>query len=153
MLTETEIFSQLRGQLSEAAEACDHVAARPESGIHFIRLRRALKLAEGCCRQAAMWRGDARWLEPGVKLEQAHQIARDWLHRPTLESKRLFVALAAALRQMTLHLAMLETAKTGRSGSILPKARHLGRKTGAPVQVPAGFHASSGGVLLPAAGA
>src|SRR4051812_6877983 len=100
--TEPEIFSQLRNQLQEPPEACDHVAAGPESGIHFMRLRRALKLAEGCCRQAGHWREDARWFNPGVKLEQVHQKAREWLHRPSVQSKKLFVMLAATLRQMAL---------------------------------------------------
>lgn len=151
MLTEREIFDQLRNQLQVAGEACDHIAQRPESGVHFSRLRRALKLAEGCCRQAAYWRSDARWLGPGIKLEQAHQKARRWLHKPSVESKKLFVLLGAAVRKMALDLAILETAATGRTGTILPKPLPYTRENRA-IQIPAAYHlprVSAGGVILP----
>lgn len=150
VLTEREIFDQLRNQLKVAAEACDHIAGRPESGIHFMRLRSALKLAEGCCRQAAYWRSDTRWLQPGIKLEQAHQRARAWLHRPTIEAKKLFVMLAAAVRRMALDLAILETAATGRTGTILPKPKRYDRENRA-IQIPAAYHLprmSAGGIII-----
>ncbi len=119
-LTETEIKDCLKSNLKLAADQCDLIAAHPQSGPQFDRMRKALRLVEGACRQMAYWRQDARWLIPGRKMEDAHQIARKWLHRPTISSKKLFIGLAAALRKMLADIDRLETARTGRAGMILP---------------------------------
>lgn len=119
MLHEAEILDVLMQNLRSAKSDCEIIARQPRSGLAFIRLRRSLKLAEGACRQAAQWREDARWLKPGLYLEQAHQIARGWLHRPTVQSKKLFTGLAAALGQMLFDLKRLEKMRSGQVGSIL----------------------------------
>lgn len=136
MLTEREIFDRLKGCVRAAISDCEKVATRPESGAAYISLRANLKLAEGCCRQAAHWREDTRWLEPGRKMEQAHQIARAWLHRPTVQSKKLFTGLAAALRKILGDLERVETMATGRVGAILPIYGRSDRRPGL-IQVPA----------------
>lgn len=120
MLTEREIFDQMKTQLSSAANDCDLIAKHPESGEAFMRMRASLKLVEGCCRQAAHWREDTRWLVPGRLMEEAHQKARFWLHRPSIEAKKLFKGLASALRKMNNDIRRLEVMKTGRTGTILP---------------------------------
>lgn len=135
VLTEVEIFACMRENLKGAADDCDMIARFPQSGIAFDRMRGRLKLVEGACRQAAHWRQDARWLQPGLKMEQAHQIARTWLHRPSVQSKKLFKGLAAALRKMLADLERLETAPTHRVGMILPKPQPGPLRQGRPVQV------------------
>lgn len=119
VLQEREIFIKMQDELRNAADACDQIATRPLSGDNFIRLRKALKLVEGCCRQAAAYRMDTRWNEPGFKMNQAAKMARKWLHYPSVESKKLFYGLAAALRQVRLDIMILETAKTGKTGDIV----------------------------------
>lgn len=148
MLTEREIFDCMRQNLRQAAAECDFIARQPTSGAPFTRLRECLKLAEGCCRQAGHWRQDGRWFQPGIQLEHIHQVARSWLHRPTVESKKLFTMLAEVLRKWDADLHRLQTRPTLRSGEILPKPQRVLRAN-RPVQVPAGFGATAGGILVP----
>ncbi len=118
-LTEKEIFDQMKSQLRSAIADCELIAKYPRSGAPFISLRKSLKLVEGCCRQAAHWREDARWLGVGLQFEKAHQIARSWLHCPSIKTKKMFTLLAAALRSNLVQLQRLETAATGHVGAIL----------------------------------
>ena len=107
-------------------------------------MRKRLKLCEGACRQAAFWREDSRWLKVGLKMEQAHQIARTWLHRPTVKSKKLFTSLAAALRKVERDVERLERGRTGIMGMILPTPEAPPLRQGRPVQV-----ITPRGILLP----
>lgn len=118
-LTEREIFDQMRSSLSSAAADCDEIA---NGAALFGRMRQSLKLAEGSCRQMAEMRGDARWLTPRIYLEKAHQIARAWLHRPSVQGKKLFTGLGAALRTMLADIDKLQNQRVGRTGLILPNA-------------------------------
>ena len=120
ILTEREIFDRLQQSLKRAISLCTDLATQPKSGANFHALRAELKLIEGSCRQAAVWREDTRWLQPALKAEQAHQIARIWLDRPTVSSKKLFAKLGDVLRQWVKDLEALKTGKTGRRGIILP---------------------------------
>lgn len=119
LLTEQEIFDCLGENLLRAADRAKQLATSPRSGPLFVELRNCLKLAEGACRQAAHWRADARWAKPAVYLQQAHQMARGWLHRPSVQSKLMFVHLAKALVQMAKDLDRLELMATGKLGTIL----------------------------------
>lgn len=119
LLYEREIFDVMKQNLRSAAADCDMIARFPQSGVAFTRMRRSLKLVEGACRQAAQWREDARWLPAGIKMEEAHQIARVWLHRPSAHSKKMFTGLGQVLRQFLREIERLETMKTGKTGSIL----------------------------------
>ncbi len=119
LLTETEIFDCLRDNLKKGEDRCKLLATRPLSGLAFKELRECLHLAEGACRQAAHWRGDVRWAKIAVFLEQAHQMARGWLHRPSTSAKKLFHYLGAALHQMAYDLDRLETLAVGINGVIL----------------------------------
>ena len=143
-LSEIEIFSCLRENLRGAADDCDIIAKQPRSGEMFDRMRKRLKLAEGACRQAAYWREDSRWLQVGLKMEKAHQIARTWLHRPSVKSKKLFIGLAAALRKVEKDIQRLETQRTGIMGMILPEVERAPLRQGRPVQV-----ITPGGLVLP----
>lgn len=122
MLTEREIFDRLTQSLKRAISLCNDIARQPKSGPQFIALRAELKLVEGACRQAAVWREDTRWLAVGIKAEQAHQYARIWLDRPTVQSKKLFTLLAAVLRRWFVELSAVRDSKVGRSGIILPES-------------------------------
>ena len=137
-LTENEIFSCLKTNLRSAATDCDIIAKQPVSGVHFDRMRKSLKLVEGACRQAAMWREDARWLQPGLYAEEAHQRARLWLHRPSVSSKKLFTKLGEALRKMLADIEKMEKAATGRSGLILPASMTMRAplRENTPISVP-----------------
>jgi hypothetical protein len=119
LLTEQEIFDCLGENLLKASDRARLIARYPASGRNFMELRTSLKLAEGACRQAGHWRGDARWVKVAVFLEQAHQLARGWLHRPSVSTKKLFVYLADALLRMARDLDELETKATGQHGTIL----------------------------------
>jgi hypothetical protein len=140
MLTEVEIFDCMKSNLSRAAVYADHISRYPASGHSFIKMRAALKRVEGACRQAAYWRQDARWLRPGLMCEKAHQIARTWLHRPSVQSKKLFTGLAAALRKMAVDIERLQTARTGQLGMILPKEQKPPTTSASvPVKRPSGL--------------
>lgn len=144
MLTEREIFDQMKNQLRSAIADCKLIAETPVSGVHFIRLRKSLKLIEGCCRQAAHWREDSRWLGPAMHMERAHQIAREWLNRPSVKAKKLFTSLGAALSQILKDLERLETRPSGRIGSIIDP-----RIGGSPLnKLP--FRRMPSGLILPA---
>ncbi len=119
MLTETEIFDCLRDNLRKAEDRCKLLATHPQSGRAFTELRECLKLAEGACRQAAHWRGDERWAKIAVFVEQAHQMARGWLHRPTSSAKKLFHYLGAATHQMAYDLDRLQQMATGINGVVV----------------------------------
>lgn len=150
-LTEQEIFDCLKSNLRSAASDCDLIARQPVSGLYFDRMRKSLKLVEGACRQAAYWRQDARWLPLGIKMEEAHQRARIWLHRPTVQSKKLFTKLGDVLRQLLRDVEGLEFLATGRVGAILPKPAAHPLRQGRPVQValPEAARVTAGGIIIP----
>lgn len=138
MLYEAEIVDVLKQNLLSAAADCDSIAQKPLSGEAFTRMRASLRLCEGACRQMAYWRGDDRWLTPGRYMESIHQKARGWLHRPTVESKKLFTTLAASLRDTHKVLLALLNNKTGRVGTISTPPLYLPR-AGGFIQVPAAY--------------
>ena len=148
-LTETEIFDCLKSNLRSAAADCDLIARQPVSGPIFDRMRKSLKLVEGACRQAAYWREDARWLPLGIKMEEAHQRARTWLHRPSVSSKKLFTKLGDVLRQLLRDIERLEFMATGRVGAILPKPQPGPHRDTRPVAVMLPERRSAGGIILP----
>jgi hypothetical protein len=148
-LTEIEIWDCLKENLAGAADDCEIIARQPSSGPEFVRMRQRLKLCEGACRQLSVWRQDTRWLPLGLKMEQAHQKAREWLHRPSVKSKKLFALLASALRKLARDTEILHKKATGRVGMILPKVQREIRTAGRPMQVPANFQTTTGGILLP----
>jgi hypothetical protein len=78
-LTETEIFDQMETSFRLAIEAAEHLATLPLKGLNYDKLRRNLRLIEGCCKQANTWREDARSLVFINLTSKCHQRAGDWL--------------------------------------------------------------------------
>ena len=131
-LTELEIFDCLSANFKLAAEHCDDLAKLPRKGPTYRKLREELKLLEGASRQAAHWRGDARWLQIGLYMEEVHKRAGAWLRGYKLPNGQrvthregtlhpLFTKLAENMREGRRAAERLRTARTGRIGLILPK--------------------------------
>lgn len=141
-LTEIEIFDVMLENLRLAAEASDELAIIDMKGAAYNRLREALALVEGACRQASAWREDTRWLTMGQLAAQCHQKAGGWLRghkdavtliRTPLAAKqknKMFVLLAQNLRFFLKGVENLKDNKTGRVGMILPEVPNLGRPQG-----------------------
>lgn len=119
MLTEPEIFDRMRTSLREAIEACDVLVGIPAQGPTYVKLRENLKLVEGCCRQAAHWREDSRWLQYGLMMEDAHQRSLNWLRYRN--PRWLFGKLGEALRGLMKQLDDLKDKAPPKLGTILPE--------------------------------
>jgi hypothetical protein len=161
-LTEPEIFSCLSANFKLAAEHCEDLSKLPRKGPTYLKLRAELKLLEGACRQAAYWRQDARWLRIGLYMEEVHKRAGEWLRGYKLPSGQrvthregtihpLFMKLAENLRAGQQQAERLRERKTGRSGTILPKAMPAPHRDTRPVQVlmPDGFQKRRSGLIVP----
>lgn len=137
MLTETEIFDYMQENFRLAAENARRLGSG-ERGPLYVHLRNNLRRVEGCCRQAAFWRGDARWLVIGAIAARAAAEAGDWVRaRQWLR----FGKLAALLENGVKASKDLRDKATHRSGLILPKPMAGPIRENRPVQVilPAGF--------------
>lgn len=139
-LTEVEIFDCMALNLRLAAEHCRALAIAPARGPLYVKLRDELRLAEGCCRQAAAWRGDYRWLMLSMQLREAHDRSGNWLRTYIGPDGRkrahpLFLKLAEVL--VTGHKAALElkTRATGRVGLMLPEPQPGPHRDTRPVQI------------------
>lgn len=119
--TEKELYEIMRENLRLAVEACREIASQWQSGPQFIRLRDHLKKVEESCRDTMWLREDSRWSEVSLKFEQCHQIARRWLHHPSVISKKSFLSLGAALGFLLMEVTRLYSARTQRMGMILPE--------------------------------
>jgi hypothetical protein len=132
-LLEHEIKDCWRHNMLAAADAAKVLAIVPFTGPTFVRLREALKLAEGACRQMCHWREDARWLYLAPMLEHVHQQAA-WMLRHR-DARKMLNTLEAALRKLVFDAELLENKATGKVGPILPKPLRLDRTEGRPMQV------------------
>ena len=157
VLTEQEIFDCLKSNLRLAAQNCDKLAVSPRKGPAYRRLRDELRLIEGACRQAAYWRGDARWLRIGLYMAEVHKRAGDWLRGvKQIDGRRvkiapgqlhpLFSKLAENLRAAYVKASDFQNKRTDRVGLILPKPQppRENRDTR-----PVGYTPSAGGILMP----
>lgn len=145
--TEKEIFDLLTENLRLAVESANQLANDSRKTPAYWNLREQLKLIENCCRQAAYWRGDARWFNMGLAAETFHKKAGDWLRgykdnvtgrripTPPGQKNQLFVMLAAHLDAYRKMTDMFRTDKTGIIGDILPALPTQHRRIGAPVPV------------------
>lgn len=121
-LTEQELIDRHQQALKEAKDACqelgrnadpDYIAVR---GPHYRRLREALNLVEGTCRQLCAFRQDTRWLPLGIhyakvmRLVQRKFVEQKWSH-----FGKLAPMFDIGLRQMQ----DLKDRRTGIRGSIL----------------------------------
>lgn len=147
-VTEAEILSLMKTTIVAATEKCGKLAVLPMRGQVYASLRTDLKTIENCCRQVAYYRGgDARWLNVGMAMEKAHQLAGHWLRRHY--PRPLFEKLADNLRALGVACADLETKATGRVGMILPKPGRTERTEGRPMQVMLPERVTSGGIIVP----
>jgi hypothetical protein len=155
-LTEVEIFDCLKSNLRLAAQNCDKLAVSPRKGPIYRRLRDELRLIEGACRQAAFWRGDARWLRIGLYMAEVHKRAGDWLRGikqtdgtrlkiSTGQIHPLFLKLAENLRAAYVKADDFQNKRTNRIGAILPVPGEPPHRDTRPV----GYERSTGGILLP----
>lgn len=164
-LTETEIFDCLKTNFRLAAEHCENLAKLPRKGPSYVRLRESLKLVEGACRQAAMWRDDTRWLRIGLMMAEAHDRAGTWLRgikRPNGQRVKLaeghmhplFMKLAEHLRTLAVKAEDFRTRSTGRTGILLPQVLAGPHRDTRPVHisVPAVLQRPSGLFIPSAAG-
>lgn len=123
-LSEQDILTKFQQSLKEGRDACAWLAknADPEwlapRGRHYRQLKTALAELEGCARQMAAMRDDARWLPLGIlygaktaRLAQKYFTNLDWL----AFGKMTEVFDIGIRRMQELQ------AKTGRAGPILPK--------------------------------
>ena len=138
-LTEREIFSRMSDSLGDAISGCVALAERPKKGATYRKLVDDLLLIEGCCRQAAAWRSDARWLAIAPLMEGAHQRAGNFLrwHHPATA----FLKLADNLRALKTVCDDLRTKATGIVGTIMPPPPLALQRDTKPVSVilPPGF--------------
>lgn len=124
-LTEVEIFSLLSHNLRSVADKCKMLAWHPRRGPIYLGFCKECDEIEGCCRQAAAHREDARWLSIGFQIAVAKRKAGIWVRglpsrRARSTAYRLFLALAEALDKMAYDCEQLRTAATGQIGMILP---------------------------------
>ena len=159
-LTEVEIFDCLKTNLRLAAQSCDKLAVSPRKGPTYVKLREELRLVEGACRQAAFWRGgDARWLQVGILMAEAHKRAGDWLRgikqpdgtRVKLANGILhpaFEMLAESLRALIRLADNTKNKATGRLGMILPAPLRGPHRDTRPVSF-AGMRQHTNGLLVP----
>ena len=131
--SENEIKSMWRQSMLGAADDCRLLAVLPAQGPTFARLRERLKLAEGACRQMCWWRDDTRWLYLAPMLEQTHQMVLEMIRMHA--ARHLFLKLEHTLRKLIRDADILENAKTGHVGMILPESQKLDRTEGRPMQV------------------
>lgn len=161
-LTETEVVDRLKTSLRIAGEAAMDLSIASRRGPIYSRLREHLLLIEGSCRQLSAMREDTRWLEIGVAMHKAHDMAGGWLrgykhpttgmrvHFSAKTRNPLFVKLSHNLAMMLVGADSLLTRRTGMRGPILPGLPAYERRVGAPVQVllPAEARTKSG-IILP----
>lgn len=160
-LTEAEIFDCLKSNLRQAAQCCDDLAVLPKTGPTYRRLRDHLKLIEGSCKQAAVWRQDARWFTVQHMFAEAHKDAGGWLrgvkvaNGPALklapgDRHPRFVGLARKLRAAYEMLDRLQNQRTGKVGTILPKPLPGPHRDTRPVHVSSDSYAvRKSGLIVP----
>ena len=167
-LTEAEIFDCMAENLRKAIYHARELAVSPRKGPAFIAFRAELKLVEGACRQAAVWRQDTRWYPLGVMMEDVHQRAKEWLRGvvdtetgqrrmiPEGVKHPLFTKLADNLESLLANVEQLRTKATGRMGMILPVERpgpHRQTRDAYKVMLPPGMAIRDSGIIVPAGAA
>ena len=117
-LSEADIKQCLAENLRLASSDARLLSILPAKGKCYERFRNSLKLVEGSCRQLAYFREDARWLEMGILMEDAHQRVRRWVVGHG--QPELFRLMSEKLSQMEIMANQLRDKATGRTGMILP---------------------------------
>ena len=154
-LTEHEILDRMKQSLRECMDASRDLAQHSRKGPSYKRLREHLSLVEGCCKQLAVFREDARYLNIGLMMEECHKKAGSWLRGYKVNGVRIVIApgqinemfarLYVNLEAMLAGLDLMTNAKTGVRGPIVPEPEQH-RRIGRAVN---GYTPSQGGILLP----
>ena len=148
-LTEREIFACMVENFRLAEEHCRLLAVLPAKGPTYSAFRNELRRIEGSCRQAAYWRENANWLQIGLLMAEAHKRAGFWLRRRY--PAPLFLKLADNLHGFRVAAERMRTAKTGKTGTILPEVAKPFRDTTAhTVSLPEGVIKRESGLIVPA---
>jgi hypothetical protein len=123
VLTQTEVLDKHKQCLKEARDAClwlaknsdpEYIAPR---GVHYRKLRTALKELEGSARQMCALRDDTRWTKLGMVYAKAMRVAhKHFLQMNWAAFRKLSDLFINGLRSMD----ELANMKTGKSGAILP---------------------------------
>jgi hypothetical protein len=124
-LQESEVVDRIRTSLREAIDASKTLAIASWRGVAYEKLRTHLGLVEGACRQLAIFREDYRWLNFGMRMAICIHITWTMGHQ-----NEWFIKLAAELTYIADVLDKLVTAKTERTGPILPVPQDDGRAMG-----------------------
>lgn len=123
MLTEQEILDRYIQSTKEAKDCAVWLGGQADAGnmaprgSRYARLREALRRMEGCCRQMAHWRADARWLKLSIvwgkaqRLVQAKFVGQRWA---------AFSAMVPYFDNAIFQMESLRDRKTGKTGAILP---------------------------------
>lgn len=130
-LSEQEVIDRMITSLREAMDASRELAIKSVRGPNYKRLREHLGLIEGCCKQLAAFRGDSRYLNLSLVMEQCHKRAGDWLrgyredgvriiYAPG-EMNKMFVMLYVNLEGILRGVSEMLHAKTGTAEPIVPK--------------------------------
>jgi hypothetical protein len=157
-LTEPEIFDCMADNIRSAIDCCEIMARRPLRGLAYRALVGHLKKIEGCCKQACVWREDARWLPIAEKIEEAHKRAGSWLRgfrmpdgtRVKLAEGTLhpcFIKLAENLRALLKLAQETRDKATNRIGMILPQPQRGPHRD----TVPVGWRRTDAGLVVPQA--
>ena len=162
-LTEVEIFSCLAENARLAAEDCDKLAKSPRKGPHYRCLLEHLESVEGCCRQASVWREDARWLRIGLYVAEMARRAGDWLRGvkvdkgprrriPPGQLHPLFVLAAGQLRMAYAKAIEFRDKAPPHLGMVLPKPLPGPHRDTRPISValPPGMVKTDSGLIVPA---
>lgn len=131
---EHETLDELRTRLGSAVSYAAALAILPAKGPSYVKLRADLKQIEQLARMIAYNRGDARWLQIGMRMNQVHQITGHLLRKHYPHA--YFREIEGWLRQLFQVADSLQHKPTGRVGMILPKPQAGPTRTqDRPVQV------------------
>jgi hypothetical protein len=146
-LTEIEIFDCIATNFRLAAEHAELLAVLPKQGPTYRLFREELKLIEGACRQASVWREDTRWLQIGLYMAECHKRAGDWIRRK--HPRKLFLMLAQNLRAGERKAVEYRDKATGTVGAILPDAP-VPHRDSKPVHFTSDGTIRPSGLIIPA---
>lgn len=132
-LTEIEIFDRLRTSLRSAIDLCGKLATVSAQGPNYRALVIDLELSEGACRQVGAFRFDMRWNLMGYEISRFHQRLGDCVRHKA--ARTIFLAQAKMLEAQLAFVDRMRTARTGRRGPILPRAKEAPHRQNRPVAV------------------
>lgn len=132
-LTENEIWDKLRTSLRSAIQHCGELATLPSQGSTYLNLIVELGEIEGASRQLGFSREDARWNAFGWEMAAFRQRIGDAIR--VHHSRMVFLHMQKMMQGALEEADKMKTAKTGRRGPILPRAKPAPHRDTRPVYV------------------